>query len=65
MIHSMILNNVTNNCSNIMFKPGCVRKTEDPLADFCISHCPHENCKKGTCKEYKEFEKNYKKEVHE
>lgn len=56
-------NNLMNSCSNIMFKPGYVRKIEDPLADFCINHCPHKNCKKGTCVEYKEFEKNYKKEV--
>lgn len=48
-----------------MFKSGYVRKTEDPLADFCINHCPHSDCKKGTCAEYEKFEKNYKKEVCE
>lgn len=60
-----IFNGITNRCSNMMFKSGYVRKTEDPLADFCINHCPHSDCEKGTCAEYEEFEKNYKKEVCE
>ena len=34
----------------------------DKEASFCIDNCPHknENCK-GTCKEFKKFERGFKK----
>ena len=49
----------------MMFKSEYVRKTENDYAEFCINHCPHEDCEKGICKEFKEFKKNHKKEVCE
>lgn len=64
-MHARIFSGISNNCSNMMFKSEYVRKTENDYAEFCINHCPHEDCEKGICKEFKEFKKNHKKEVCE
>ena len=62
-MHAKIFSGISNNCSNMMFKSEYVRKTENDYVGFCINHCPHEDCEKGICKEFKEFKKNHKKEV--
>ena len=55
------LNMRVNNCTNIMYASSqhTNHKPQSKLADFCLNHCPHEDCEEGTCKEFRAFARKY------